>query len=163
MVLRSLGSDVPFFTLGGRAAGFGRGDEVYKMDDAGASWLVLVDPGVTIPTAEAYSWLTVSNKLNSIEGFCAPYGPECATNQWTNDFEAPVFSRYPELATIKDQLLKFGADRAALSGSGSAVYGEFQMISDAIRAGSALDGRFRVKLTKPLPRWEYFQRMVEEE
>ena len=163
MVLRSLGSDVPFFTLGGRAAGFGRGDEVYKMDDAGASWLVLVDPGVMIPTAEAYSWLTVSNRLNSIEGFHAPNGPECATNQWTNDFEAPVFSRYPELATIKDQLLKFGADRAALSGSGSAVYGQFQMISDAIRAGSALDGRFRVKLTKPLPRWEYFQRMVEEE
>jgi hypothetical protein len=37
------------------------------------------------------------------------------------------------------------------------------MLSDAIRAGSALDdGTFRVKLTKPLPRWEYFQKIVEE-
>jgi 4-diphosphocytidyl-2C-methyl-D-erythritol kinase len=107
--------------------------------------------------------LTVSDKSNSIEGFCAPNNAECAAEQWTNDFEAPVFARYPELAKIKEQLLKFGADRAALSGTGSAVYGQFQMISDAIRAGSALDGRFRVKLTKPLARWEYFQRMVEEE
>src|SRR5881296_356248 len=57
--LRSLGSDVPFFAVGGRAAGFGRGDEVYKLEDRGDYWIVLVDPGVMIPTAEAYSWLTV--------------------------------------------------------------------------------------------------------
>src|SRR5437870_8487688 len=44
--LRSLGSDVPFFAVGGRAAGFGRGDEVYKLEDPGDYWLVLVDPGV---------------------------------------------------------------------------------------------------------------------
>jgi hypothetical protein len=36
------------------------------------------------------------------------------------------------------------------------------MLSDAIRAGSALEGRFHVKLAKPLPRWEYFQKIVEE-
>jgi hypothetical protein len=36
------------------------------------------------------------------------------------------------------------------------------MVSDAISAASALDGRFRVKLAKPLPRWEYFQKIVEE-
>jgi len=59
-------------------------------------------------------------------------------------------------------LLRLGAYRAALSGSGSAVFGQFQMVSEAVRAGSVLGGRFRVKVTKPLPRWEYFQRMVEE-
>jgi 4-diphosphocytidyl-2C-methyl-D-erythritol kinase len=81
---------------------------------------------------------------------------------WTNDFEGPVFQRYPELARIKDELLQLGAYRAALSGSGSAIFGQFQMVSEAARAGSALGGRLRVKVTKPLPRWEYFQRMVEE-
>src|SRR5438067_1177030 len=40
-VLRDLGSDVPFFTLGGRAAGYGRGDDVYKLDDATDYWVLL--------------------------------------------------------------------------------------------------------------------------
>ena len=160
-VLRDLGSDVPFFALGGRAAGHGRGDQVYKLDDAADYWVLLVDPGVMIPTAEAYSWLTVPDKSNNIEGFCAETSA-CGSDVWTNDFEAPVFARYPELARIKEELLNLGAYRAALSGSGSGMFGQFQMVSDAIRAGSALAGRFRVKVTKPLPRWEYFQRIVEE-
>src|SRR5262245_55314804 len=49
-ILRNLGSDVPFFALGGRAAGYGRGDEVYKLDDAADYWVVVVDPGIVIPT-----------------------------------------------------------------------------------------------------------------
>jgi len=161
-VLRDLGSDVPFFALGGRAAGYGRGDEVYKLDDATDYWVLLIDPGVIIPTAKAYSWLTVPDKFNIIEGFCAAKDSECTGDVWTNDFEVPVFARYPELARIKEELLDLGAYRAALSGSGSTIFGQFQMLSEAIRAGSALDGTFRVKLTKPLPRWEYFQKIVEE-
>src|SRR5437667_2798367 len=161
-VLRELGSDVPFFALGGRAAGYGRGDEVYKLDDATDYWVLLVDSGVVIRTAEAYSWLTVPDKTNSIEGFCAEAGSDCSGDVWTNDFEGPVFARYPELAKIKENLINLGAYRAALSGSGSTVFGQFQMVSDAIRAVSALDGRIRVKLTTPLPRWEYFQKIVEE-
>jgi 4-diphosphocytidyl-2-C-methyl-D-erythritol kinase len=161
-VLRDLGSDVPFFALGGRAAGVGRGDEVYKLDDAVDYWVLLVDPGIMISTAEAYSWLTVPDQSNNMEGFCAATASECNGDVWTNDFETPVFARYPELAKIKEELMNLGAYRAALSGSGSTVFGQFQMVSDAIRAGSALDGRLRVKLTKPLPRWEYFQKIVEE-
>ncbi len=161
-VLSSLGSDVPFFTLGGRASGVGRGDEVYKLDDSVDYWLLVVDPGITIPTAEAYSWLTVPDKSNNIGSFCTANGSGCETEVWTNDFEGPVFQRYPELARIKDELLQLGAYRAALSGSGSAIFGQFQMVSEAARAGSSLGGRFRVKVTKPLPRWEYFQRIVEE-
>jgi 4-diphosphocytidyl-2-C-methyl-D-erythritol kinase len=161
-VLRELGSDVPFFALGGRAAGYGRGDEVYKLDDAADYWVLVVDPGVMIPTASAYSWLTVPAESHNIERFCAEAASGCVGDVWTNDFETPVFARYPELAKIKEDLITLGAYRAALSGSGSAMFGQFQMLSDAIRAGSALGGRFRVKLTKPLPRWEYFQKMVEE-
>jgi len=161
-VLRNLGADVPFFALGGRAAGYGRGDDVYKLDDATDYWVLLVDPGVMMPTVEAYSWLTLPTESNNIERFCGETNSECAGDVWTNDFEAPVFARYPELAKIKEDLMNLGAYRAALSGSGSSIFGQFQMLSDAIRAGSALESRFRVKLTKPLPRWEYFQKIVEE-
>ena len=161
-VLRDLGSDVPFFALGGRAAGYGRGDEVYKLDDAADYWVLLVDPGVMIPTKDAYSWLTVLGESNNIEGFRADEDAGCTGDVWTNDFEAPVFLRYPELAAVKEELLELGAYRAALSGSGSTVFGQFQMVSEAVRAASVLERRFRVKLAKPLPRWEYFQRIVEE-
>jgi 4-diphosphocytidyl-2-C-methyl-D-erythritol kinase len=161
-VLRDLGADVPFFALGGRAAGYGRGDDVYKLDDATDYWVLLVDPGVMIPTVDAYSWLTLTDKTNNIEGFRPETDHICTGDVWTNDFEPPVFSRYPELAEIKEKLLSLGAYRAALSGSGSAMFGQFQLISDAIRAGSVLGGRFRVKVAKPLPRWEYFQKIVEE-
>jgi 4-diphosphocytidyl-2-C-methyl-D-erythritol kinase len=161
-VLRELGSDVPFFALGGRAAGYGRGDEVYKLEDAAEYWVLLVDPGITIATKEAYSWLTVPDKSNNIEGFRDDAELGCAGDVWTNDFEGPVFARYPQLAAIKEELLELGAYRAALSGSGSTVFGQFQMVSDVIRAANALKERFRVKVTKPLPRWEYFQKIVEE-
>ena len=151
--LRQLGSDVPFFTIGGMAEGRGRGDDLGRLDDETGYWLVVVDPGVHVATAEAYSWLTVSTKTNTIEGFRA---------QWGNDFEAPVFERYPELAGIKDELMKLGAFRAALSGSGSAVFGQFADEAGARRAEMTLGTRFGVKVTKPLPRLEYFQRMIGE-
>jgi 4-diphosphocytidyl-2-C-methyl-D-erythritol kinase len=160
--LKGLGSDVPFFAVGGQAAAFGRGDEVVGLDEFTDSWLVLVDPGIEIATREAYSWLTLPGQSNSIEGFREEDGTACESDHPKNDFEGPVFERYPELAEIKDALERLGAYRALLSGSGSTVYGQFQMVSDAVRAGSALNGRYRVKVTKPLPRWEYFQRMVEE-
>src|SRR5579862_5247904 len=95
-VMRDLGSDVAFFALGGRAAGYGRGDEVYKLDDAADYWVLLVDPGVAIPTKDAYSWLTVPDKSNNIEGFRDDAEFSCAGEVWTNDFEVPVFARYPQ-------------------------------------------------------------------
>lgn len=161
-VLRDLGSDVPFFAIGGRAIGYGRGDELHKLDDATDYWVLVVDPGVFISTVDAYSWLTVPHRSNTIEGFGAVAEAACSDAVWTNDFEGPVFERYPELARIKEELLSLGAYRAALSGSGSAIFGQFQLVSEAVQAGSALGQRFRVKLAKPLPRWEYFQKMVED-
>ena len=71
-------------------------------------------------------------------------------------------SRTPRRRFLKEELLELGAYRAALSGSGSTVFGQFQMVSDAVLAANALKERFRVKVTKPLPRWEYFQKIVEE-
>lgn len=159
LVLRGLGADVPFFTLGGRAVGTGRGDEIEVLKDDSGYYLVVVDPGIFIPTAEAYSWLTVPSKINNIVGFRAQSaaGREA---ELENDFETPVFERYPTLAEIKEELLALGAFRAALSGSGSAIFGQFLTISQAIQAATAFKDRFAVKLTQPVPGAEYFQRMV---
>jgi 4-diphosphocytidyl-2-C-methyl-D-erythritol kinase len=137
----------------------GRGDEVFPLDDRADYFLVLVVPDLFISTAEAYSWLTVQGKPSNIEGFRAQFHPGHEADQEANDFEKPIFARYAELADIKQRLLDLGAYKAALSGSGSTIYGQFRHEKNASAAASALSKRFRVKLTNPLSRSDYFQRM----
>src|SRR5690606_1923614 len=50
----ALGSDVPFFLIGGRAAGVGRGEEVSPLPELPRTWLLVVVPDVRVATAEAY-------------------------------------------------------------------------------------------------------------
>src|SRR5262249_18593538 len=57
-VAEDLGSDVPFFLIGGRALGVGRGTEVYALADLPERWLVVVAPGLHVSTAEAYRRLS---------------------------------------------------------------------------------------------------------
>jgi len=159
--LRSIGSDVPFFLFGGRACGTGRGDVIYPVEDRSDYRLVLVNPGVSIVTAEAYSWLTVHDKSNSIEGFRAECVPGSDQAEANNDFELPVFARYPQLKAIRDKLLRLGAFRAALSGSGSVVYGQFRTEEAARITASELGRSYSVKLTKPLSRADYHRRMMD--
>ncbi len=135
-----LGADVPFFLFGGRALAVNRGDEIYPLDDAPKQTIVVVSPrNIGVSTKEAYQWmsaeLTTSPKPPNIWGFCAL----CWSRQSrvSNDFEGPVFSRYPRLGEIRDGLLKRGAANAALAGSGSAVFGVFRNPAQARRAARA--------------------------
>jgi 4-diphosphocytidyl-2-C-methyl-D-erythritol kinase len=157
--LSTLGSDVAFFSVGGRALGTGRGDHIQPLDDDTGYWLVLVNPGFSIATAQAYSWLTGGDKSNKIEGFCSQSVSDSGSAEERNDFEVPVFARYPQLQAIRDELLRNGAIRAALSGSGSTVFGQFQSQEAAGKATALLGNRYVVKVTRPLSRAEYFSRM----
>lgn len=77
----------------------------------------------------------LSNSTNSIfkadqdltsEKHRANYSPPAAWAGYGNDFEEPVFFRYPELASLKEQLLDSGADIARMSGTGSSMFAVFQ-------------------------------------
>lgn len=160
--LRNLGSDVPFFAVGGQAVGIGRGDEVIPVADAASYWIIVAESGISIPTVAAYSWLTDQAISNSIEGFCAHFLSSSGSEEWINSFEAPVFRRFPELANIKGELLKSGAYHAAMTGSGSAVFGRYRTQAQATQAVQDLSKTLSVRLIKPLPRFEYFQRMIED-
>ena len=136
-IAASLGADVPFFLFGGRALAVNRGDEIYPLDDLPRRTVLVVSPkNIGVSTKDAYAWLsaelTTFSKPNRIWQFCAL----CWSRQETlsNDFEGPVFSRYPRLKEIRDGLLKRGAADAALAGSGSAVFGIFQDPARARRA-----------------------------
>jgi 4-diphosphocytidyl-2-C-methyl-D-erythritol kinase len=57
-----------------------------------------------------------------------------------NDLEAPVVARHPDIGALRDALIRGGARAAAMTGSGSAVFGLFDSIVTARRAARALAG-----------------------
>ena len=148
----ALGSDVPFFLLGGTAAAIGRGTELFPMPDAPRCEGLLVTPEVHVSTAEAYRALSPSltfelqqNKIFSFQSLAWDGGVSSAAQ---NDFEAVVFRQHPRIAQVKRKLLRAGASPALMTGSGSAVFGLFPTGEEASRARSALRGEqvFRISL-----------------
>jgi len=146
-----LGSDVPFFLLGGRAAGIGRGTELFPLPDGAPGRGLVVAPEIHVSTAEAYRELSASlttesqqNKMVSFQSAVwrgsVPEGDAAKTSYGQNDFETVVFSRHPELESVQRRLLKLGARPALLSGSGSALFGLFSEPDQLQRAKQALRG-----------------------
>lgn len=125
-----LGSDCPFFIIDKTCFATGRGEflQTVKVDLSGYK-IVIVTPAIHISTAEAFSLLTPVLPSKSIKEII-----EQPIKTWkeelTNDFEEPLFDKYPEIKTIKDQLYQSGALYASMSGSGSTVYGIFEKNRD---------------------------------
>jgi len=138
-IAASLGADVPFFLLGGRALGVNKGDEIYPLADIPEQAVLVVSPrDIHVPTPDAYRWLraprlTKPAATPKLWGFCA-LSWSAQGNGLSNDFERPVFRRYPRLGQIKRDLLRLGATEALLAGSGSAVIGLFPSPAKARRA-----------------------------
>jgi 4-diphosphocytidyl-2-C-methyl-D-erythritol kinase len=140
-----LGSDVPFFLLGGAAAGIGRGTELYPLPDGPVRYGVLAAPEVHVSTAEAYRalspQLTSESQQNKIVSFQAQvwsvFGVPGARSGWVdsrNDFETVVLQQFPQLASLKKRLSRLGANPAMMTGSGSAIFGLFRDREKACRA-----------------------------
>jgi 4-diphosphocytidyl-2-C-methyl-D-erythritol kinase len=125
-----LGSDVPFFLLGGRAVGIGRGSELFPLSDEPARPGLLVVPGVHVSTAEAYRRLsprlTSESQQNKIFSFQSYTWDRGGREPARNDFEAVVFEQHRGLASLKKRLIGAGASLAMMTGSGSAVFGLFR-------------------------------------
>ena len=140
-IASSLGADVPFFLLGGRALGVNKGDEIYPLPDIPKSQILVVSPkDIYVPTPDAYGWLeakpfalTNSAGTSKLFQFCALSWSSQGSGL-SNDFEGPVFQRHPRLDQIKRELLQRGAAEASLAGSGSAVFGVFPSPAMARRA-----------------------------
>ena len=124
-----LGSDVPFFLLGGTAVGIGRGSEVFPLPDAPAQQGILVAPGIHVDTARAYRdlspRLTTELQQNKIFSFQSVTWDTGSLASVRNDFESVVFEQHRKLATLKKRLVRAGATVALMTGSGSALFGLF--------------------------------------
>ena len=124
-----LGSDCPFFILNKPCLATGRGEILTEIAlDLTGYQLVLVNPGIHVNTAHAFAGInqqqsTTSNEKNLTEIINKP------VSEWKqelkNDFEIPVFAQYPVLQNIKTALYQAGAMYAAMSGSGSTLFGLF--------------------------------------
>lgn len=131
-VAATLGADVPFFLVGGTAVGVGRGDEIYPLADIPRLGLVIVQPDFSVATADAYRW------FDEVTPDSPAAGAEPVDLGWPsgplhvrNSLQAPVADRHPAIAHIVRACLAAGAVTAAMTGSGSAVFGVFPVTQTA--------------------------------
>jgi 4-diphosphocytidyl-2-C-methyl-D-erythritol kinase len=144
-IAAALGADVPYFLEGGTALGLDRGDTIFPLIDHPPAWVALVVPPFGVSTKDAYGWLDRDRRARRRR-----------TASPGNDLEQPVVRRHREIGRIVAALRRCGATHAAMSGSGSAVFGLFARRADAIEAAGALAGRGRRALvTRTLARGEY--------
>jgi len=122
-----LGSDVPFFLHGGTMLARGRGEELTPLRMRADFHLVVVKPNLSISTAWAYDRakipLTSNSKIVKLKGLKEIRSLDQVLPLLDNDLERAVGDEYPLIGEIKSDLVSKGAIAAAMSGSGSAVYG----------------------------------------
>lgn len=121
-----IGSDVSFCVYGGTALATGRGEIIEELPAPPTCWVVLAKPFIGVSTAEVYRRLNVEKiqhpptkkmiaaiETGDFNGVCNSVG---------NVLEDVTLSLYPEVAQIKDQMKRFGADAVLMSGSGPTVF-----------------------------------------
>ncbi len=123
-----LGSDVPFCLRGGTVLGRGRGEELEELPDLPSAWVVLVNPRLSLSTAQVYRvWNRRADADLSSAKFLEAQkagGLARAAGAMANGLEAAAFSLCPEVKAILDRLRRAkGILGACLSGSGPTVFG----------------------------------------
>lgn len=121
-----LGSDCPFFIFETPQYATGRGEILEPVDiDLQGYYLVLLNKGIHVGTQEAYRTVNPKNQYVSLKNIIS-----LPIEKWEkfliNDFEESIFLNYPSLSSIKKYLYEQGAEYAAMTGSGSTMFGIFK-------------------------------------
>jgi len=122
-----LGSDCPFFLFNKPCLVTGRGEKIIEIDfNLTNYWIKLIHPAIKISTKDAFEKIKPNRESYNLESVI---NRDTRNNlkRFINDFEIQLFYQYQELQLIKDQLKKEGAIYASLSGSGSSLYGIFEI------------------------------------
>lgn len=139
-----IGSDVSFCVYGGTALATGRGEKIEHLPAPPNCWVVLAKPTIGVSTGEVYKNLKLdrmkrpdtramieSIKENNYEKMCQNMG---------NVLESVTLHAHPEVALIKEQMIRFGADAVLMSGSGPTVFGLIRHDSRMHRVYNCLRG-----------------------
>ena len=127
--VRPLGADCPFFVYNTPCYAEGIGDELSPISlDLSGLRLVMIKPNCGVSTKEAYSGIIRHPEVEGQikQALTEGLSFDAMRPLLINDFEQTVFPLHPEIAEIKKRLQDAGAVYAAMSGSGSTVFGLFQ-------------------------------------
>jgi 4-diphosphocytidyl-2-C-methyl-D-erythritol kinase len=160
---RELGADVPYFFAGGTVLGLERGDLLFPLVDRPPAWVVLVLPAFGVSTKDAFSWWDQLADVGPAFQAGRRGRPESAplrdageSKDLINDLERVVSDRHPQIARIVTRLRRAGASQAAMTGSGSTVFGLLGSEAAAGRAARALASRSRLThVTRTVNRAQY--------
>ncbi|MFB5198098.1 4-(cytidine 5'-diphospho)-2-C-methyl-D-erythritol kinase [Neobacillus sp. KR4-4] len=139
-----IGSDVSFCVYGGTALAKGRGEIITQIPAPPTCWVILAKPFIGVSTAEVYRRLNIAetvhpNIAGMIEAINAHDYQEVCVNVG-NVLEEVTLNLHPEVALIKEQMKRFGADAVLMSGSGPTVFGIVQHDSRMHRIYNGLRG-----------------------
>lgn len=123
---RKLGADCAFFISNKPVFAFNKGDEFFDVKLNLNQYRIIVEhPSIHVSTADAYAGITPKKPEQSILDLI-----KAPIKNWKhiiyNDFEKTVVKKHPQIEVIKNNMYKKGAVYAAMTGSGSAVFGIFE-------------------------------------
>ncbi|TDL30428.1 4-(cytidine 5'-diphospho)-2-C-methyl-D-erythritol kinase [Jeotgalibacillus sp. S-D1] len=139
-----IGSDVSFCIYGGTALATGRGEVIQELPAPPNCWVILAKPSIGVSTADVYRSLKVDrithpNTEAMVEAIRSQdYKGMC--NHLGNALETVTLRMHPEVAHIKQQMERFGADAVLMSGSGPTVFGLVEYESKVQRVYNGLRG-----------------------
>ena len=127
-----LGADCAFFILSRPCYAEGIGEKLQPIDlSLSGYYIAVVRPDIPVPTKEAFSRIRPHYPTqNCRETVMQPI--DTWRDTLINDFEESVFALHPEIGDIKQRLYDIGATYAAMSGSGSALFGLFKKQPDSL-------------------------------
>ena len=137
-----LGSDVPYCICGGTTLVLGRGEQLAQKAVMPACWFVLCKPEESYSTAAMYRRIDDEQPRCDIdtEGMLQALerGDVMAVASGIGNIFESVLPEGSAVVDIREKLTAFGALRACMSGSGSAVFGLFADEMTAISACEAM-------------------------
>ena len=143
----SLGSDIPFCVIGGTALATGRGELIKPIPSPPKCWVILIKPRIGVSTKVVYEALDANAAHHpDTEGMLASIAAQDykgICQRLGNSLEDVTFSKYPEVAEIKNKLIQFGVDAALMSGSGPTVFALVRKEYKLRRIINSINGCFR--------------------
>ena len=125
---KSLGADVPFFTVRHQSVlAYGIGEKMLPVSPLANCTFILVNPGISVSTKEIFQKfaLTRFDKNSTLTGFRKTRTEDLALSALENDLEKVTIELFPVVGDIKEKLRSAGADAVLMSGSGPTVFGVF--------------------------------------
>ncbi|HRX13146.1 MAG TPA: 4-(cytidine 5'-diphospho)-2-C-methyl-D-erythritol kinase [Draconibacterium sp.] len=128
-----IGADCPFFIRNKPIFATGIGNKFHNIELNLSDYeIIILKPNISVSTPEAYKNVIPRNpKYRLTEIVKTPI--DNWKNLIVNDFEKSIYSKYPQIAELKQLLYSLGASYASMSGSGSAVFGIFRHLPTELK------------------------------